>query len=84
MGEARASACPRSGFSSQPGRSPDDAHTSQSPAPEIGAEMEQTSRARDPLEVISAYVDAGLAQPPTASERGDPAGSFLPLVSQKV
>ena len=80
MGEARASACPRSGFSSQPGRSPDDVHTSQSPA----LEMEQTSRARDPLEVISAYVDAGLAQPPTASERGDPAGSFLPLVSQKV
>lgn len=34
-------------------------------------------------DVLAPYVEAGLASPPSDQERGDPAGSFLPLLSQK-
>ena len=34
-------------------------------------------------DVLAPYVEAGLAPPPSASERADPAGDFLPLVSQR-
>ena len=74
MGEARASLCSRSGMRVPPGKPTEDV---------LAPSGMRVSPGKPTEDVLAPYVEAGLAPAPSRNESNDPAGNFLPLVSQK-
>jgi hypothetical protein len=77
MGKARATPCDSSGMRQL-------GHASLSYMAQVVPGEQPPGTTSDAVqETLAPYVEAGLAPAPGAAERGDPAGSFLPLVSQR-